>query len=512
MVNLSNTERVLLRLDYLLAKQEAVESPVPSIEREEPVDDPRAEKFEFEEKPVAEQAGEDPGKEGKVRTKIYELVHRGGRTFERGRTAWVNPHVAEHLEQRKKASDWIRMLGNYLPIYFVGGYVRDKFFKKVSHDIDLVTLVSLEEAKKVLTELNIPFKEKSNSHCRLQFDVGGMQVDLISTTGDELLNNLRNRDYTINSIAQSVTGQFYDPTRGMEDIKLKLLRTPNNESSESFKEDPVRILRGARFLSDFPIKAHHTIIKGMKDNVDALSNVKKKRLGYELIKILSADKCWIGLKFLADYDHLKHISPELAKEAETKQRGKTHGQPNVWKHTLAALKHANSSDPILNLAILFHDVGKIETADEKNEHFPKHDIKGAEITARVLADLQIPKGLTQRISNMVRHHLFVSKVGPKGDTSEYKKLSLALGGDVDRFFKLAEADGKDHKNYKPGYIDSIKKRMSSIESEKPDKAGAEELKKSYSVDMIDESISIILGEKPEIMYIDELLKMVYADG
>ena len=113
---------------------------------------------------------------------------------------------------------------------------------------------------------------------------------------------------------------------------------------------------------------------------------------------------------------------------------------------------------------------------------------------------------------MVRHHLFVSKVGPKGDISEYKKLSLALGGDVDRFFKLAEADGKDHKNYKPGYIDSIKKRMSSIESEKPDKTGSEELKKSYSVDMIDESISIILGEKPEIMYIDELLKMVYADG
>ena len=54
--------------------------------------------------------------------------------------------------------------------------------------------------------------------------------------------------------------------------------------------------------------------------------------------------------------------------------------------------------------------------------------------------------------------------------------------------------------------------MSSIESEKPDKTGSEELKKSYSVDMIDESISIILGEKPEIMYIDELLKMVYADG
>ena len=71
----------------------------------------------------------------------------------------------------------------------------------------------------------------------MQFEVGGMKVDLISTTPDELLNNLRNRDFTINAVAQSVTGQFYDPTRGMEDIKLKWLRSPNNDSAKSFKED-----------------------------------------------------------------------------------------------------------------------------------------------------------------------------------------------------------------------------------------------------------------------------------
>ena len=162
MSTLSDTNKILLQLDYFLAKQAPQEAPLSEIEREPPLAGPEAEKFKFEEKPKSEQAQELPT--GKVRTKIYELVHRGGRTFERARTAWVNPEVAQNLEQRKRASDWIRTLGNYLPIYFVGGYVRDKFFKKISKDIDLVSLVSLDEAKKVLEQLNIPFKESHKSH------------------------------------------------------------------------------------------------------------------------------------------------------------------------------------------------------------------------------------------------------------------------------------------------------------------------------------------------------------
>ena len=72
-----------------------------------------------------------PAPSGKVPTKIYEMVRRGGRVFERVRTAWVNPDVAERLQRSKMATDWIRTLGNYLPLYFVGGYVRDKFLKKL---------------------------------------------------------------------------------------------------------------------------------------------------------------------------------------------------------------------------------------------------------------------------------------------------------------------------------------------------------------------------------------------
>ena len=97
-------DRTVLMLDYFLAKHEEVK---PEYDRPEAADDPRAQKFQQEENAPGEK--QDPEVPiGKIRTKIYELVHRGGRTFERARTAWVNPKVAEHLEQRKKATDWIR--------------------------------------------------------------------------------------------------------------------------------------------------------------------------------------------------------------------------------------------------------------------------------------------------------------------------------------------------------------------------------------------------------------------
>jgi tRNA nucleotidyltransferase/poly(A) polymerase len=512
MSKLSNADTLLLRLDYTLAKQAVAGYRQAQTERSDPAADPRAEQFEQEGKPRSEEAKEDPS--GKVRTKIYELVHRGGRTFERARTAWVNPKVAEQLEQRKRASDWIRMLGNYLPIYFVGGFVRDKFFKKVSKDIDLVALVSLEEAKEVLKQINIEFTERSNSHSRLQFTVGGMKVDLISTTPDELLNNLRTRDFTINAVAQSVTGQFYDPTRGMEDIKLKWLRSPNNDSVKSFKEDPARILRGARFLADFPIKAHPSVLRGLKANSEALSGTKKRRIGFELVKIMQTEKSWLGLQFLADNDQLKFISKDLVAMEETKQRGKNHKQTNVWKHTITALKNAASTDAIVNLAILFHDIGKNKTGTDNNTHFPGHDKTGAQMTTSILTELGLPKDTVNRVSNIVENHLFMSKVGPKGDEADYKKLAVTLKGDIERFFKVSEADAKDHKEYDPKWLEITKKRMNKIKSSKPKTAGEEdtdELKKSQQY-LVDESIEILLSHESGLVYVDEMLDVVGING
>ena len=511
---MQSVDRTLLKLDYFLAKHEEVG---PDYDRPEAADDPRAEKHQIEENAPGEK-GSPELPVGKVRTKIYELVHRGGRTFERARTAWVNPKVAEHLEQRKKAADWIRTLGNYLPIYFVGGYVRDKFFKKVSKDLDLVATVELEKAKEVITQLNIDFKEKNNSHARLTFMVGGIRVDLISVTGEELLNNLRSRDFTINAIAQSVTGQFYDPTRGLEDVKKKWLRSPNSDSVKAFESDPVRILRAARLLADYPVKPHPTVISAIKKTKDGLSRKKKRRIGYELIKILQTEKPWVSMKFLSDHDILKYICSDLNKMVGFKQRGPTH-KKDVWGHTLEAMKNANSDDLILNLAILFHDIGKPHTATDGQKSFPGHDKKGAQITKSTLTELGVPKDIVKRVVNMVENHLFVGLVGTKGQPEEYRKLALTLGGDIDRFFKLAAADAAAHKlseGYDPKLDDKVKVLVKKSEGAPPvaNTKDNDELKKSIDLEqvLVEDSINILLEYDTGLSDVEYMLNLVEVHG
>lgn len=499
-------DKNLLQLEYILLKQEAQEETVKEIERDEPIEGPEAETFQ-QDKPKKEKAKELP--KTKVRTKIYELVHRGGRTFERARTAWVNPDVAKRLEQRRKTTDWIRMLGNYIPLFFVGGYVRDKFFKKVSKDIDVIALMDLEEVKKILDSINISYKEKNHEHARLTFQVGGMKVDLVPSTPNDLLSNLKRRDFTINAIAQSVTGQFYDPTRGLDDVKVKILRSPNNDSITRFKKSPITILRAARFLSDFNIKPHSTLLEALETSGEELKRAKTPRVGFELSKILQTEKPWIGLKLLADNNLLKYISHDLAKTVGFKQVG-GHYKDNVWNHTLAALKNAKSNDLVLNLALLFHDVGKPAVANDAKTEFPDHDKRGAIIAEEALLKLGYPKPTIKRVVNLIEHHLFVGKITKKEKLNDYRELTLALGGDINRFFQLVRADWSSHKNYKSDLVDYVEEQVKKISKQKPKESGEEELSKAQHY--LDESLGILFNTNYGVGYIDDMMHRIADNG
>ena len=118
---------------------------------------------------------------------------------------------------------------------YPGGATNDVNITSVSKDIDIIALVPLSEVRPILEKLNIRFSEHTNAHSRIKFEVGGISVDVISVKSDYLPENLRSRDFTINSVAQSVTGQFYDPTRGLDDLKKKLLRTPGNDPITTFE-------------------------------------------------------------------------------------------------------------------------------------------------------------------------------------------------------------------------------------------------------------------------------------
>ena len=468
---------------------------------------------------AAAQAPKDKGSAapaGKVPTKIFELVRRGGRVFERVRTAWVNPNVAQRLEQRKVATDWVRTLGNYLPLYFVGGYVRDKFLKKVSKDIDIIALVPLSEVRPILEKLNIRFSEHTNAHSRIKFEVGGISVDVISVKSDDLPENLRSRDFTINSVAQSVTGQFYDPTRGLDDLKKKLLRTPGNDPITTFENDPVRILRGVRFLSDMGLKAHPSIPDAAKKTAAGLAKKKPRRLGFELKKILEVEKPWLAAKIMADWEIFPHISEDLNNIVTLKQRGEDN-KYHVFPQVLAMLRKAKSQDLAVNAAILFSQIGKYD--GEKIANLDGWEERSSELARKNLENLGFSKKITNRISLLIYNLKILSIDSPSPD--DYRKVSLSAREDLEKFYTVAEAfiastrkdigvisSLKDNiAKYKGGESDGEEQRTTvAVEKYFND---SDKITKAQTLDEIDDAIELLLSIDPRMQEIEQIEKMVH---
>ena len=470
---------------------------------------PKAVQHKVEERAPKARTGEKPA--GKVPIKIYELVRRGGRTFERARTAWVNPEVAKRLNQRKVATDWVRTFGNYLPLYFIGGYVRDKFFKKVSKDIDIITLIPLSEVRPILKKLNIAYKDKSNAHARINFEVGGISVDVISVQSSELAENLRSRDFTINAIAQSVTGQFYDPTRGLDDVKNKMLRTPGNDPFTTFNNDPLRILRGIRFLADLPIKPHPDIAEAVEKTVKGLEEKKPRRIGFELKRILSSAKPWVGVKYIVDWGILPYISQALVDSYEERQ-GANH-KYNAGPQTIAALKKLKSQDPVTNLSILFSNVGIVDPGSG--------DIykKSSEIARKELQRLGFSKKDSRRIETMIYNLKIIYLESPTPD--DYRKVALSLDADLERFYAFVDAyvkttrlDSSLSEKLKTEISKYSKVNRENDGEELRETAGvekfddSEELLKSLVLGEINSSLNLLVNEDTSIKEIDEMLDLV----
>ena len=381
-----------------------------------------------------------PAAQGKVRTVIFELVHRAGKTFERRRTAWVNPKVAEAINSRQKATDWLRLLGNYLPLYFVGGFVRDKLLGKVSKDVDIIALVPLDEVQESFDSLNIEYKKVNAGDKKiLTLKVAGMEVDVASAEAEDLPKDLMKRDFTINAIAQSVTGQFYDPSNGLEDIKNKILRSPRNQSDKMFKEDPVRMVRAARFVGNYKLDVHPSVIRAINKNRDLLKDVPKARIGREVAKMMQVERPHDAMEFMAEHGLLDSIDPAMAKMVGYKQNT-PHHKWDLWKHTMTSLKKAESEDMVLNLAILFHDIGKPDASDEEQGTFHGHEKHSAEHVAQVLEKLELPTAVVKRVENLVAMHMRLLTIPETATVGAFRRIKMQAGEDLGRLIELAKAD------------------------------------------------------------------------
>jgi poly(A) polymerase len=311
----------------------------------------------------------------------------------------------------------------------VGGPVRDVFLGREPGDLDLTTDATPEQvlamaagwADKTWT-VGIAFGtiglRKGNSLFEIttyrseQYGRTSRKPDV--TYGRSLEEDLSRRDFTINAMAARLPGyDLADPFGGLDAVREKVLRTPGTPE-RSFDDDPLRILRAARFAAQLGFEVAADVRAAMTEQAARLEIVSAERITAELTKLMLAPDPAAGIDILVQTEVAGQVLPEVSKlrmEADEHHRHK-----DVYQHSLTVLRQAIALEPryglegdlTVRLAALLHDVGKPRTRSllpGGRVAFHMHDVIGAKMTGRRLAALRFPNDVVRDVSRLVELHL-----------------------------------------------------------------------------------------------------------
>ena len=367
----------------------------------------------------------------------------------------------------KAVEEYVRSLE--LDAYVVGGAVRDELAGLEAKDADFVVPgVGIAELRAALAphgrtdelivagravgvrffpadrdirrlvragiELAPPRREVSTGPGRHDFEI---VVDPTATVEEDL----GRRDFTINAMARRLAdARLVDPFGGRDDLERGVLRTV---SSASFVEDPLRLIRGLRFVSQLGLEPDERTLQQMREQASSVQLVSGERIGGgvagdslgELSKLLLGDRPLKALRLARDTGVLVALLPELERSIGFDQESAYHGL-TVDEHTFAVVQAAaDASLPLrIRLAALFHDAGKPYVAwrgsDGRLHYYarpgksPKsHEQVSAELAAAALSRLRYPTETRRRVLQIVRHHM----LSPRGDASRARRLLARYG-------------------------------------------------------------------------------------
>ena len=303
-----------------------------------------------------------------------------------------------------------------LKVYIVGGYNRDKIMGLNPKDTDYCVVGSSPEEmislgfKKVGADFPVFLNENGDEYAlaRTERKKGNGYNGFETYYGKELTieDDLSRRDLTINAIAlDQETGNFIDPFNGIKDIENKILR----HIGDAFKEDPLRLLRVARFnarFSDFTIDKE--TMNEMKKIVKSgeLENLTKERVCVETIKALSEKSPSTYFKVLNECGALDIIFPELKALDGVIQPEQYHPEGDVLTHTFMVLDEMSkiSDDPVQRFSALVHDLGKAVTPKELLPRHHGHEEAGVPIVENLCDRLKFPKIYKEVASVITRQH------------------------------------------------------------------------------------------------------------
>lgn len=335
--------------------------------------------------------------------------------------------------------------------YVVGGAVRDLVQNKPVDDWDFATNAVPQQILGLFREsfydntfgtvrvsgkhLAVQYELPLKAYAEALFDITTFRTDFGYSDrrrpdkvvwGQSIEEDLSRRDFTINAVAlkpaspqqlqealklsktsPSVHFAFtvIDPFNGQVDLSLKLIRAVG-EPRKRFDEDALRLMRAIRIGAELKFTIEEKTLTAIREQAALIRHVSWERIRDELLKIVASDYPADGVLLLHSAGLLAYILPELAEARDIPQAG--HHIYDVWTHSIESLRHCPSSDPIVRLSTLLHDVGKPSSYHEQKGTitFYNHEVIGAKMVREIAHRLRLSKEQTERLVTLVRWHMF----------------------------------------------------------------------------------------------------------
>lgn len=361
-------------------------------------------------------------------------------------------------------------------VYAVGGYVRDEVLQpgKIKKDIDFVVVGSgLEFARALAESLGeeagslVEFPDFDTA--RFVFALGEGETEGVgeiefagarreayqadsrkpavqATTLDE---DLSRRDFTVNAMAREVVAGalspvIIDPFNGLVDVRNKMLRTPL-DPDETFSEDPLRMLRAARFAAQLGFAIEHSVYESLSRNATRLRIISAERIQEELMKLLATPIPSIGLYILHETKLFVEFLPQVSDLEGVEDLYGFQHKDNL-SHTFKVVDNIASWNPkpLLRLAGLLHDIAKPDTkqfVSGRGWTFDMHEHVGKKMVRQIMRGLRFSKADTEYVAKLVRWHLYPIAIMDDGVTdSPVRRLIVNLNDDLADLLILCRAD------------------------------------------------------------------------
>ncbi|OZB80725.1 CCA tRNA nucleotidyltransferase [Microbacterium sp. 13-71-7] len=380
----------------------------------------------------------------------------------------------------------------------VGGPVRDALLGRPTHDLDFTTNARPDDILRIVKPISttqwdigrefgtIGAKVPSPDGPSEQVEITTYRADAydgvtrkpVVSFGDDIDGDLVRRDFTVNAMAFLVPQQkLVDPTGGVEDLLAGLLRTPT-APEVSFGDDPLRMLRGARFSAQLGFRIEDGTLAAMSELRSTLSIVSPERIQSELIRLLQSDDPVRGIRVLVDTGLIDEFLPEVS--ALRLEIDEHHHHKDVYEHSLTALEQAialeharhpdEPADAVLRLAVLLHDIGKPRTRKLEPGgvvSFHHHDVVGSRLARKRLQALRFDKDSTDAVAKLIELHLrFFGYAEGAWTDSAVRRYVRDAGDQLERLHILTRADVTTRNKRKAGRLaaayDDIEARIAAL--------------------------------------------------